>query len=190
MEHFGGHQRRPAGNGRVLSRHGDGLDRFMGLVLVAAAVCLAVGVTMPVVRVREFLIFSNEFSIAQAARDLWRDGQVFLAFLVATFSIVFPGLKTLGAISLWYGLDYTSRHFGHTLALVDFLGKWSFTDVLVVAILIVVAKSTGLAEAQAMPGLYFFSASVVLTAFAVHRLRRVAGRIEAGGPGGGADGDR
>jgi len=66
------------------------------------------------------------------------------------------------------------------MTLVDVLGKWSFTDVMVVAILIVVAKSTGLAEAEAMPGLYFFSASVVLTAAAVWRLRGVARRIQEG----------
>jgi len=179
MERFGGKQRKRA-DGRVLSHHGDGLDRLISLGLIAAAVCLALGVSLPVVRVREFFIFANEFSILEAAAQLWADGQIFLGAVVALFSIVFPAAKTIAALALWRGLDYEGRHFGRTMTLVDVLGKWSFTDVMVVAILIVVAKSTGLAEAEAMPGLYFFSASVVLTAAAVWRLRGVARRIQEG----------
>ncbi|MGO9986088.1 MAG: paraquat-inducible protein A, partial [Rhodomicrobium sp.] len=49
---------------------------------------------------------------------------------------------------------------------IEWLGKWSMLDVLVLALLVFYAKSTGLADAVALPGVYFFAASVILTMIA------------------------
>ena len=48
----------------------------------------------------------------------------------------------------------------------SWLGKWSMLDVLVLALLIFYAKSTGIADAVSMPGIYMFAAAVVLTMLA------------------------
>ena len=44
------------------------------------------------------------------------------------------------------------------------LSKWSMLDVLLVALVIFAAKTSGVATALTLPGLWFFGASVVLTA--------------------------
>ena len=56
----------------------------------------------------------------------------------------------------------------------EFFGRWSSADVLLIAIAIVVAKSSGIAGARMEYGLWFFAASIVLTGFGVHRLKRAA----------------
>jgi uncharacterized paraquat-inducible protein A len=46
---------------------------------------------------------------------------------------------------------------------IEWLGKWSMLDVLVLALLVFYAKSTQFADAVALPGIYFFAGSVMLT---------------------------
>lgn len=56
-------------------------------------------------------------------------------------------------------------------ALVPFLSKWSMMDVLLVAIVIFAAKTSGLAEAFTQPGLWFYAASSMLAGL-LHRFLR------------------
>ncbi len=49
---------------------------------------------------------------------------------------------------------------------IEWLGKWSMLDVLVLALLVFYAKSTQFADAVALPGIYFFAGSVILTMIA------------------------
>lgn len=51
-------------------------------------------------------------------------------------------------------------------AVVDGLGKWSMMDVLVVALLVLTAKSSGLANAASAPGVYCFAGAVLLSMIA------------------------
>jgi paraquat-inducible protein A len=57
---------------------------------------------------------------------------------------------------------------------IAWLGKWSMLDVLVLALLIFYAKSTALSDAVALPGIYFFAGSVVLTMLAYGLVERDA----------------
>ena len=50
----------------------------------------------------------------------------------------------------------------------------SMLDVFIVAVIVVSAKSSFIASAQLRPGLYLFAASILLSMYAVHRIRRAA----------------
>ena len=50
-----------------------------------------------------------------------------------------------------------------SLTLIETLGKWSMLDVFVVALLLVSLKLGALAKVEVHYGLYFFTASVILT---------------------------
>jgi paraquat-inducible protein A len=47
--------------------------------------------------------------------------------------------------------------------LLPVLGKWSMMDVMLVAIVIVAAKTSGMASAFTQPGLWFYAASAIMT---------------------------
>ena len=94
--------------------------------------------------------------------------------IIALFSLVFPRLK-LGCFT-WPPMAASARseHPGWFQA----LSNWSMLDVVLVALVIFAAKTSGLATAFTRPGLWFFAASAMLT-------RRIAGefrRIETGAP--------
>ena len=96
-------------------------------------------------------------------------GDWLLAAAVGLFSIVFPSLKlALLHVAVHGGAEAHAR----LPAWVRGLANWSMLDVLLVALVIFAAKTSGLATAFTKPGLWFFALSVVLTATATALLNR------------------
>ena len=103
-------------------------------------------------------------------RQLWIDQSWPLAIIVGFFSILFPALKLLYLLtaSLMPQMFVNVRG----LSALSTLSKWSMMDVLVVALVIVATKTSGLAKATAQPGLWYFTACVVLMAIATLWIQR------------------
>ena len=149
-------------------------DRTILPTLLLALAALLLGVSLPVVEVTNLAVFANRFSIAEAAWQLLVDEQYLLGAVIAIFSVVFPAGKILAAAILYVRLVGSGVAPETWIGRLEFFGRWSSADVLLVAIAIVVAKSTGIADARMQIGLWFFAASIVLTGVAVHRLRRLS----------------
>ena len=148
------------------------MDRLIAPLLLLAAVALALGVFLPVVEVSNLAIFANRFSIAEAAWQLLLDDEYLLGVVVIVFSAVFPFGKICAAGVLWRRSKIGGRVDARWVARLEFIGRWSCADVLIAAIAIVVTKNTGIADARLEIGMWFFAASVLLTAVAVHWLKR------------------
>ena len=93
---------------------------------------------------------------------LLHDGQTFLGLIVLVFSILLPITKLLYLllVSTLPPAEIV-RHHGRLRAL-EWLGKWSMHDVLVLALTIFFIKSQGVYDASSLNGVYFFTAAVVL----------------------------
>ena len=146
-----------------------------GAMLLAALALLVPGVFLPLVTVEKLLIFTDQVSLYGGIVGLYDSGEYFLATVLLAFSLVFPLIKIL------IGLVVASRGGPQAaprlLGALAWLGKWSMLDVFIVGLLVVSIKSNYLADAGTEPGLYFFTASIVLSLLATHRLLR------KGGPG-------
>lgn len=152
-------------------------DRLVVPLLVLAVAALALGVFLPVIEVKNLVIFADRFSIADAAWRLLADGQYLLGAVIIVFSAVFPLGKAVIALVLWLRLRIAGSYPEKWIDYLEFFGRWSCADVFLVAISIVVVKSTGIADARMEIGLWFFTASIVLTAYAVHRVKRAVRRV-------------
>lgn len=141
------------------------------LLLVVAAFCLALGVTQPLIRFETFVFFSSTPSLVEIVAGLWRDGEALLSLIIALFSIVFPAAKILAAQAVFAdsGRDASARRKLRTL--LGIVSKWSMMDVVLVALAIFAAKTTGLADAFTQPGLWFYATSVTAAAAASFLLR-------------------
>lgn len=147
---------------------------FIGLEIALAAVLLYFAWTLPIMTVRTWVFFYEDVSVFDAARKLYEDDLLTLAGLVFFFAVVFPGGKMLvlgkGWFHLWDGKG--EGRLGQALATVDLLGKWSMLDVFVVAVVIVSTQTSLVSEAQALPGVYYFIGSVLVSMVATMDLRR------------------
>lgn len=144
------------------------------LLIIAAGVCLYLGITEPIIKLTQLYVFSDEHSLVTAVQALYTDGEVFLATVVLIFSIVMPTLK-LGYLLVLACLP--TRHLGdrhRTLQRLEWLGKWSMHDVLILSLTIVYLRAEGVSQAASMPGARYFAASVILIMIAYGWVKKAA----------------
>jgi paraquat-inducible protein A len=144
---------------------------LLSLAIIGASVCLALGVSLPIIKLTKFVFWTTEHSLMSTVSVLIRDGQMFLGFTVLVFSIVLPVLKLLYLllISTLRTSEIVRRQ--RQLKALEWLGKWSMHDVLVLALTIFFIKSQGVYDAASLNGVYFFTAAVVLMILAYAWLR-------------------
>ena len=150
---------------------------MLPVLFVLAPLLFALGLTLPLMTFEKLFFFKEDPSLLGIVASLW-ESNVALSLLVALFSIVFPlvkmvavaaeALTTPGEEGVWFA------------KLVPFLTKWSMMDVMLVAIVITAAKTSGLAEAFTEAGLWCY-AGAALTTTAVQWM--VAHRSKATAPG-------
>jgi paraquat-inducible protein A len=168
------------GNAAVVTLGGR---RFLlGCALIAASVCLALGVSLPTIKLTKFVFFTYEHSLISAVNALIRSGQVFVGVILLLFGIFLPTMKLLYLLLLAALPQAEFARLARQLRALGWLGKWSMNDVLVLALSIFFVKRHGLFDASSLEGLYFFSASVLLTMLAYAWLKndgRAAATLQA-----------
>ena len=151
---------------------------LLSLAIIGASVCLALGITLPIIRLTKYVFWSTEHSLLSTVSVLIGDGQLFLGITVLVFSIVFPVVKLLYLL-LVSTLPYSEIvRLDRQLRALEWLGKWSMHDVLVLALTIFFIKSQGVYDAASLTGVYFFTAAVVLMILSYAWLR-AGGRAAA-----------
>jgi paraquat-inducible protein A len=135
---------------------------LLAIAIVGASVCLALGVNLPIIRLTKFVFWSTEHSLISTVRALIRDGQIFLGLTVLIFSIIFPVLKLLYLLLVSTLPLHEIQRQHRRLRALEWLGKWSMHDVLVLALKIFFIKNQGVYDAASLSGVYFFTAAVML----------------------------
>ncbi|HMQ57099.1 MAG TPA: paraquat-inducible protein A [Rhizobiaceae bacterium] len=151
---------------------------FMAFLLLLSSVSLALGVTMPLLQVQKLYFLSETPSLIQIITGLFSSGDALLGIIVALFSIVFPTAKLLAA-----HVAAVAPEQSHVLdRWLGPLAKWSLMDVLLVAIAIFAAKTSGLAVAGSQAGLWFYTIATLSMAGAFSIARRTAPPAETERP--------
>ncbi|MCZ7658389.1 MAG: paraquat-inducible protein A [Xanthobacteraceae bacterium] len=63
---------------------------LLSFAIIGAAVCLALGISLPILKLTKFVFWSSEYSLMSTVGVLLQQGQTFLGLVVLVFSIVFP----------------------------------------------------------------------------------------------------
>jgi paraquat-inducible protein A len=159
---------------------------LLGSALLAAGACLALGMTLPIVKLTRFVFFTYEHSLVSTVNALVRSGQYFLGATVLIFAIVLPVMKLLYLLLLAVLPQGELGRLARQLRALEWFGRWSMHDVLVLSLSIFFIKSHGVYDAKSVPGIYFFSAAVLLMMLAhvwlrgdAHAVAASAGRLAA-----------
>lgn len=153
-------------------------------VLGVSAVFLLVGLVAPILTVvaqKELtwlgtVVFQYESrSIIGTAYDLASGGDRLVGLLLFLFSVIIPLAKLLLS---FVALSKVARKMRQAaLTTIRFIGKWSMTDVFVVAVLLAFlsTESKAFTDASVGPGLYFFAAYGLLSLIGGQLLMRERG---------------
>lgn len=160
--------------GGALRGRARGLDRWLGLVLVAALVLLVLGLFLPAIEISSFFFLSREFSLFEGVFSFLEAGDYFLFAVTFAFSILFPAFKVVTGLVLWHAGDITGSSARSLLNGLAVASKWSMLDVFIIALVVLVADGRLLSGADIRIGVIIFSASVLVSTWAVRRLSLLA----------------
>ncbi len=157
---------------RSLHQLSTGFDRWtVGPLLLAALALLLAGIVLPSLTVSTLAILSNSVSILSGLMVLWDDDQYFLFLVLLVFSVLFPAVKLLFGLWVWF---FSGNPHAAAIGRLEALAKWSMLDVLVIALVVAALNVTVISGVVIHAGLYLFTASVILSKLALARIRRVA----------------
>ena len=159
-----------------LSALATGLDRWLGWGAILAAILLVAGWMLPIMTVERLLFLSREISILQGVAELWSEDEAFLAIVIGAFSILLPAVKLALALYLWFHAEAGSQQLRRALSLLELAGRWSMLDVFVVALLVVAIRTSLIDDVTVHPGVYVFTAAIVLSLVVVQRMAVLARR--------------
>jgi paraquat-inducible protein A len=157
-------------NGAVMTL--GGRQFLLSTALVAASLCLALGISLPIIKLTKFVFFTYEHSLISAVNALIRSDQFVIGLIVLVFGILLPILKLLYLLLLATLPQQEIHRLARQIRALEWLGKWSMHDVLVLALAIFLIKNQAAYEGRGLTGLYFFTASVLLMVLAHAWLRK------------------
>ena len=115
-----------------------------------------------------FVVLRESYSVLRTLEALWSNEEFALATAIAVFSLAVPILKAGLLIRLH--MARPGEVGPRLLTFANQLGKWSLTEVFVIAAIIVLWSSNGFASAASLPGLWIFAASTVFLMLAAGRI--------------------
>ncbi len=137
------------------------------ILLFIATFSFALGLVLPIAIFERLFFLTERPSLLEIIASLWTESDYFLASVIALFSVAFPATKLL--VLHMAAADGAQRHLVHRAGA---LSKWSMMDVLVVALAVFAAKTTGLASAAAQPGIWLYGAAALISAIIAIILKR------------------
>lgn len=130
------------------------------------------GISLPIMTVDNIALFTTEYTIISVVRSLVRDQDWFLALVVFTFTIAAPLYKFEQLWRLWRRYDSSGNKASQALQRLSWISNWSMADVFVVAMAVVISKTSGFfANAHAGVGMYFFAAAAFGSMLVGHWLK-------------------
>jgi len=122
---------------------------------VAAMALMPAAILLPILEI-EKLGHHHRSSILGGIVDLYKTGSVLVATVILLFSIVFPLLKILALIELSWLCSMRQRHRAWTYRWMEQIGKWSMMDVMLLALLVMMIKLSGMVQFHFGPALIAF----------------------------------
>ncbi len=122
---------------------------------VAAMALFPAAVLLPILEVEQ-LGHHHQSGILGGIVELYKTGSILVATVILLFSIVFPLLKILALVELSWLCLMRQRHRTWTYRLMEQIGKWSMMDVMLLALLVMLIKLSGIVQFHFGPALIAF----------------------------------
>ncbi len=132
---------------------------------VAALILFPPAVLLPILEI-EKLGHHHRSSILGGILELYQTGSYLIASVILLFSIVFPLAKIVALIELSWLCSLREHHRATTYRWMERIGKWSMMDVMLLALLVMTIKLTGLVQFHFGPAVLAFVLCVAMSMIA------------------------
>jgi len=156
----------------VCTRCGVGFHRLSTLsssrtaaAATAAFILYWPAILLPILKI-EKLGYHHESSLLFGTLELLREGSWFVGGVVLLFSIVFPIIKIVLLLELSLLGLLRRQHKAQTYRVMEFAGKWSMMDVMLLAFMVMLVKLGTLVQFQLGPAVWAFVLCVAMSMLA------------------------
>jgi paraquat-inducible protein A len=151
----------------------------IGLLLLAAA-SLVAAAQLPMLRVDQFLLRSNQYSVVGAIETLWKAREAVFAVAMASLLLAVPLLQLLLA-GIWWLAKLSPRRREGVVRWGLRAGRWSGLEVFGLALLLVVTEGRELIRTEVRDGAWVLLAAIAANATALLVLRAARRHRARGG---------
>ncbi|MFA5060041.1 MAG: paraquat-inducible protein A [Candidatus Omnitrophota bacterium] len=146
------------------------------VLIIFCAGLFCAGLSLPLLEVKNFIFWKDEYSVMSGVVGLFHDREYFLSFVIFAFSIIFPVIK-LSTLWILWKVRFSAEKRQKVLFWLEQLGKWSMLDVFVVAIMIVAVKLGPLTNIRPRLGVYVFAAAILAAMLTTKWIEKFAARV-------------
>ena len=132
---------------------------------LGALVLFPAAVSLPILEI-EKLGHRTTSSILGGIVELFLSGSWFIGGVILLFSIVLPLTKLVTLFELCWLRWFERHHRAWAYRLIEFSGRWSMMDVMLLAFLVMLVKLSGLVEFHIGPAAVAFSLCVAMSMIA------------------------
>jgi len=143
------------------------------VLLATSLACNVTALLVPFMEIDIALQARQVYSLPRSVKLMWEHDLHLIALLILAFSIVFP-LAKLGTLCVVWFLSRGPAVRRRLLAIVEPLGKWSFMDIFVVTIILVLTDDQLFVGARTIAGVYYFIAAIALSMVTTLIIQRLA----------------
>jgi uncharacterized paraquat-inducible protein A len=141
-------------------------NRLAALFAILGLVFYLPAMTIPLMSIRRFG-FANEVGLIDGVTALFHHGNLLLGLILLVCSVFLPLGKLVGLLLLsTRGPALSAKPRSTLFHLIEFTGRFSILDVLLVAVLIAIVKVGDLVTVTPGPGLIAFAAVVLFSLLA------------------------
>ena len=150
------------------SRKPESVSSTWALVICAFILFLPANI-LPIMRV-DFLGSPDNSTIMDGIIYFFKDGDYLIGAIILIASILVPLFKIVGIVIVLLSIHFNwsgwLKHKAKMFRFVEFVGRWSFLDIFVIAFLASMVQFGFLSTIGANPAARYFTAVVIVTMFA------------------------
>ena len=158
----------PRCNAALHMRKPDSLNRTWALVICAAIFLLPANI-LPIMRM-DFLGAPTDSTILDGIIYFFRAGEYGIGAIIFIASVLVPLFKVVGIVIILLSIRFRrERWLENKTAMfhfIEFIGRWSFLDIFVIALLGTLVRFGALTTIEAAPAVPYFTAAVFTTMLA------------------------
>jgi len=132
---------------------------------MAALLLFPAAIFLPILEI-EKLGHRYHSSIVGGIFELYAQGSWFVATIILAFSIVLPIIKLVTLLELCWFRWLEHHHRATAYRIIEFSGRWSMLDVMLLAFLVMLVKLSGIVEFQVGPAVIAFAGCVAMSMIA------------------------
>lgn len=132
---------------------------------IAALLLFPAAIFLPILEI-EKLGHRYHSSIVGGILELYAQGSWFVATIIFVFSIVLPVVKLVTLLELCWLRWLEHHHRAWAYRIIEFSGRWSMLDVMLLAFLVMLVKLSGIVEFHVGPAVIAFAGCVAMSMIA------------------------